>query len=253
MDFSRLPLTPLDFAALAWFAVSAFAFQYLCRVGPIGRHSITTAVQLQREQWMSNMSRRDNRVLDTILLGSLSQGNAFFASTSVIAIGGLAALVGSGDKFQAFVERMPFVQSSSADVFDGKILFMMGIAIYAFFKFAWAFRLSHYVAIMIGSTPLLAPDGSNRAECDLHAARAARLIGIAGEHANSGLRSFYYAIAALAWFIGPLAFIVATTWVLMTLIRREYMSRSLRVLSGAWFPDHHAAPPAAPPSQTDRR
>lgn len=235
-DLTRLPLSLLDGIAIAWFALSAFLFQMLCRVGPVSGRSITTAVQAQRVKWMENMSRRDNRVLDTILLGGLSQGNAFFASTSAIAIGGLAALVGSGDKFQAFVERMPFVQSSSADVFDGKILFMMGIAIYAFFKFAWAFRLSHYVAIMIGSTPIMDASGSNREECELHAARAARLIGIAGEHANSGLRSFYYAIAVMAWFIGPLAFIVATTWVLLILIRREFYSRSLKVIAGTWTP-----------------
>jgi uncharacterized membrane protein len=235
-DLTRLPLSLLDGIAIAWFALSAVLFQMLSRIGPVSRRSITAAVQAQRVKWMENMSRRDNRVLDTILLGGLSQGNAFFASTSAIAIGGLAALVGSGDKFQAFVERMPFVQSSSAEVFDGKILFMMGIAIYAFFKFAWAFRLSHYVAIMIGSTPIMDAGGSNRVECELHAARAARLIGIAGEHANSGLRAFYYAIAVMAWFISPLAFLIATTWVLLILIRREFYSRSLKVIAGTWAP-----------------
>jgi uncharacterized membrane protein len=40
---------------------------------------------------MLNMARRDNRMLDAILLGGPGQGNAFFASTSAIAVGGLAA------------------------------------------------------------------------------------------------------------------------------------------------------------------
>jgi uncharacterized membrane protein len=109
---------------------------------------------------------------------------------------------------------------------------MIGIFIYAFFKFAWAFRLSHYTAIMIGSTPILGD--SEKDVCEAHAVRTARLIGIAGEHANAGLRSFYLAIAALTWFFHPLAFIVATTWVLVIQLRRDFFSRSRRVLAGEW-------------------
>jgi uncharacterized membrane protein len=229
-----LGLSGLDLVALAWFVACAFGLQLLCRVGTVGRHSITAAVQAHRMAWMRNMSARDNRTIDTILLGALSQGNAFFASTSAIAIGGLAAMLGSGDKVQALVERLPYVQPSSATVFDGKVLLLMGIAVFAFFKFAWAFRLSHYASIMIGSTPILTPDNSGT--CEVHAGRAARLIGIAGEHANSGLRAFYYAIAAMAWFLHPLAFVAATTWMLIILIRREFFSRSLEVLADRWSP-----------------
>ena len=85
---------------------------------------------------------------------------------------------------------------------------------------------------MIGSTPLWNRD--NPAECRQHAERTARLIGIASEHTNSGLRSFYYAIAALAWFFHPLLFMAATTWVLLILVRRDFFSRSNKVLSGGW-------------------
>jgi uncharacterized membrane protein len=49
-------------------------------------------------------------------------------------------------------------------------------------------------------------------ECAHHAERTARLIGLAGEHSNSGIRSFYHATAALAWFFHPLLFMLATTW-----------------------------------------
>jgi uncharacterized membrane protein len=67
------------------------------------------AVQAQRVRWMLNMAKRDNRMLDAILLGSLGQGNAFFASTSAIAVGGLAATMGSGEKVQAMLGRLPYV------------------------------------------------------------------------------------------------------------------------------------------------
>ena len=78
-----------------------------------------------------------------------------------------------------------------------------------FFKFAWAFRLSHYGSIMIGAMP--DAGAAHEVECRRHAERTARLIGLAGDHSNSGIRSFYHAIAALAWFFHPLLFMLATT------------------------------------------
>ena len=192
--------------------------------------SIVGAVQAQRVVWMRNMAARDVRIVDAQLLASLSQGNAFFASTSAIGIGGLAAMIGSGDQVQKLFERLPYAAQSSPVVWELKLILLISIFIYAFFKFAWAFRLAHYTAIMIGATPIA--NGSNHADCEEHALRTARLIGIAGEHSNSGLRAFYCAIAALAWFYHPIAFMIATAWVLSILVRRDFFSRSRRLLFG---------------------
>lgn len=219
----------LEVIALAWFLVSIVGYRVIAEWAPFESRSIVGAVQRQRVAWMRNMARRDNRVLDGVVLQALSQGNAFFASTSAIAIGGLAAIMGSGDKVQAMLERLPYVAASTPVLWELKILMLMAIFIFAFFKFAWAFRLSHYTGIMIGATPLL--DADNKLQCDAHAIRTATLIGIAAEHANSGLRSFYYAIAALTWFFHPLAFIAATTWVLVILVRRDFFSRSRRIMA----------------------
>jgi uncharacterized membrane protein len=219
--------TPLDLAALAYFLLAVGIYRLITgRRGLEGR-SLIGAIQAQRVRWMLNMAKRDNRMLDAILLGSLSQGNAFFASTSAIAVGGLAATMGSGEKLQAILGRLPYVASATPFVWEVKQLLIMAIFIYAFFKFAWAFRLSHYAAIMIGATP----DATQAEECTRHAERTARLIGVAGEHSNSGIRSFYHAIAAIAWFFHPLLFMLATSWVILILARRDFFSRSLRLIA----------------------
>jgi uncharacterized membrane protein len=222
--------TPLDLAALGFFLLTIVSYSLFS--GPIGssRRNLAGAIQQQRVAWFMNMSRRDNRTLDAILLGSLSQGNAFFASSSAIAIGGLAAMLGSGDKIQQMLERIPLVAPSTGVVWELKLLLIIGVFVFAFFKFAWAFRLSHYTSIMIGATPLL--NDTNSAMCDAHATRTARLAGLSAEHSNGGIRAFYYAIAAMTWFAHPLLFMAATTWVLVILIRRDYFSRSLRLISG---------------------
>ena len=144
-------------------------------------------------------------------------------------MGGLAATIGTGEKLQAILGRLPYVAATTPFVWEVKQLLIMAIFIYAFFKFAWAFRISHYASIMIGATPEAGT--ASPEDCKHHAERTARLIGLAGEHSNSGLRSYYHAIAAIAWFFHPLLFMVATTWVILILARRDFFSRSLRVIS----------------------
>lgn len=224
-------LTPLDAVALFFYFGSMFAYRLITdRTVFFRQRSLIGAIQRQRTRWMLNMSRRDNRNMDILLLGNVGQGNAFFASTTALAIGGIAALLGSGERAKVIVEKLPMVAKSHAVLWEIKLLIIMGIFIYAFFKFAWAFRLSHYAAIMIGATPILT--GENAVECDEHAERCAGLAGLSAEHANGGLRSFYYAFAVLAWFFHPLLFIAATLWVLLILIRRDYFSRSRRLIAG---------------------
>lgn len=215
---------PLDVLAFAYFVCAVGLYRFVA--ARYQGRSLVGAIQAHRVGWMRNMARRDNRMLDAVLLGSLSQGNAFFASTSVLAVGGLAATLGAGDKVQAVLGNIPYLAHATPFLWDAKQLLIMWIFVYAFFKFAWAFRLSHYGAIMIGATPLESED------CTNHAERTAQLIGIAGEHNNSGIRAFYYAIATLAWFFHPLLFMLATTWVILILARRDFFSRSLRTISG---------------------
>lgn len=225
-----IPASPFDLLALAVYVATLIGYGYVTGLEVLQRRSIVGAVQRQRERWMQNMAVRDMRIVDAQLLGGLSQGNAFFASTSAIIIGGLMTLIGSGDKVQSLVERLPAVLPSSPALFETKLLVLVTIFIFSFFKFAWAFRLSHYAAIMIGAAPI--HEGGNTSDCEEHARRTARLIGIAAEHANTGLRGFYYAIAAMAWFFHPMALLAATAWVLLILIRRDFFSRSRRLMAG---------------------
>lgn len=220
----------IDIVALIWFIGVMGGYQLVGHVPSLYDRSLTGATQRHRVAWMRAMLTRDNRSSDAILLGTLSQGNAFFASTCAIAIGGLAAIVGSGDKADAFLQRLPFVARASPLLWEIKVLLLIGVFVYAFFKFAWAFRLTHYTAIVIGAIPQ--PDHMDLASMEGHALNAARISGLAAEHANGGLRAFYYAAAVLTWFFHPLVFIAATAWVGLILIRRDYFSRSKRILAG---------------------
>lgn len=90
--------SPLDLAALAYFLLATLIYRLTAGAPGVEGRSLAGAMQKQRVRWMVNMAKRENRMLDAILLGGLGQGNAFFASTSAIAVGGLAATLGSGER-----------------------------------------------------------------------------------------------------------------------------------------------------------
>ena len=71
------------------------------------------------------------------------------------------------------------------------------IFVYAFFKFAWSYRLFNYTAILMGAIPV---DGRSH-EGAVAAARATRMNIVAGRHFNRGQRAFFFALGYLGWFI----------------------------------------------------
>jgi uncharacterized membrane protein len=223
-------ISVLDLAAVCWFVGIIAAYEFIATRPSIYAKSIAYYVQTHRRGWMMEMAERDSRIVDGQLLGWLVNANAFFASTTVIVIGGLAALLSYGEKAREIVESLPYAAASTATLWEIKVIFLMMIMIYAFFKFAWAFRLSHYTVMMMGATPPHDhPDGAARRS---HAERTAELLGLVGWHSNLGLRSFYYTIAGLMWFFHPVAFIVAASWVVLILTRRDFFSQSRAILKG---------------------
>jgi uncharacterized membrane protein len=226
---SSLPIPLIDAAAIAWFLILVGAYWYLAGRGRLRARSIVGPVQDMRVQWMLNMANRENRLIDAFLMNALGQGNAFFASTSAIAIGGLAAILPNGERARTALEGLPMVDETSPLLWDIKVIFLIAIFVYAFFKFAWAYRLSHYTAILIGAAPIETDNNLN--ERENHGRLIAELIGIAADHANAGLRSYYYAMAGFTWFLHPALFIAATAWVLAILVRRDFYSRSRSVIA----------------------
>jgi len=221
----------IDLIALGWFIVCAVGYQLITGIPALYERSITGAVQRQRVIWVQGMATRMNHAGDAILHGALSSGNGFFASTAGIAIGGLASIIGQGEKADAFLNRMPWVAHSAPLLWELKVLLLMGIFVFAFFKFAWAFRLTHYTTIMIGAIPN--PGMGDPAMVERQVLATATISGLAAEHSNAGLRSFYYAAAAMAWFFSPWLFVLATTWVVFVLIRRDFFSRARAAIISA--------------------
>ena len=57
------------------------------------------------------------------------------------------------------------------------------------------------------------------------------MLNRAARHFNTGLRSYYFGLAALAWIVHPLALVAASLFVLRELHRREFRSAVRQAVS----------------------
>jgi len=94
---------------------------------------------------------------------------------------------------------------------------LMLIFVRAFFELTWALRQFNYCSILIGGIGM-------GAEFTPQAEVAAKVANRAARHFNTGLRAYYFGLAALAWIIHPAALMAASLLVLRELYRREFRS-----------------------------
>ena len=218
-----LGFTLADIVGLSVF-LSAWVLYYLVvERAPTRRRGLNALMNEYRLRWMLEMQARDNRIVDSSLMGTIQTSTSFFASTSLIAIGGtLALLRGTDDVFRIFGDLPLLGVPSSRGVFEAKAFGLTIIFGYAFFKFAWASRLYSYEAILIGATPRA---GSPRAEQRRAIAlRAAEMNIVAGRHFNRGLRAIFFSVAYLGWFVSAYVLMVATAVTLAVMWRRQFYS-----------------------------
>ena len=222
-----LSLTWLDLAALGWFAAVWGGYSWYADHSDAFGRSMTAAMNAHRHRWMREMLGRELRMVDTNILGNLVTGVGFFASTSILVIGGLVALLGAADQAVEALSHLPFAATTAQSSLEAKVLLLLAIFIYAFFKFAWAFRLSNYCSILVGGAPYRPKD---EAEADLVVRQIASVHSLVAHHFNRGLRAYFLALAVLGWFLHPLVFAIASTLVVAELWRREFRSRALAAI-----------------------
>ncbi len=230
-------LSPADILALLWFIVCWLGYGLSADRLYGRRGGLMARMHAYRVLWMRRMLERDNRIVDVQVIGTLMSSVSFFASTTIFIIAGLIAVFGAREEALALLRELPFAVQPSPVLWDLKLLLLMVVFAYAFFKFTWALRHFNYCAIVVGSAPLR---GESDAEAVRFAERAARMATSAAGHFNAGLRGYYFGLAALGWFVNPWLFVAATTWVILVLYRREFRSKLLRTLSAV----EEAPPPS---------
>ena len=225
-----LGFSNLDYTALAWFVIAWAGYALVLDHTARGRTGLNILMNRYRDQWMQQMLRREMRMLDGQVSASLQNGTAFFASTSLLAVGGALTLFHSSSEVLSLVGALPFGVIPTRLQWEAKTVGLATVMVYAFFKFAWSYRLFNYVAIMLGAAPPASE--KDTAEAKDFVRRAASLCDDAGRQFNRGQRAFFFALAYLGWFVGPLPFIIATAGVVIVMWRRQFGSQARRAVIG---------------------
>jgi len=218
----------VDVTAVGFFALEWLVYAITLEHTAYGRDSLSARMHAYRETWVRNLLGREARMVDMQIMASLQNGTAFFASTSLIAIGGALALLRETGDALTVLGALPVNLSPSPALWEVKCIGLILIFIYTFFKFAWAYRLFNYVAILFGAMPPAGERGTAAAEA--HVIRTTRLFESAGQHFNRGQRAFFFALGYLGWFISPWLLFITTAAVVIVIWRRQFASTAWQAM-----------------------
>lgn len=214
-----------DMLALLLLLLAWFMLAHMIEDPRRAKPSVTVLMAAYRREWMRQFVSRSPRIYDAAVLSSLRQATSFLASATMIALGGLLALIGNAERLVGVTEDLVAAGPDARQI-ELRLLLSLGFLTHAFLKFLWSNRLFGYSSIVMSAVPndpedpLAHPRARQAAEINIRAAY----------NFNRGLRATYFALAALTWLLGPWALMGATGVVAWLVWSRDFASRSRAVL-----------------------
>lgn len=208
---------------LAWYSITWLSGYYFKK----NKSSLYTLSKGVRTQWMLNLLERENRISDVSLLGHLMRSVSFFASTSLLILASLITVFGIVDDAIMVVSDIPGAVQVSSTFWELKLLLMVVIYIFIFFKLAWSIRQYNTTVIMVGAAP---DKFATEKELYHYANNLGIVINRASRHYIDGMRGFEFSLAAIAWFLHPYLFIISTLIISLVSYRREFASRTMKAM-----------------------
>jgi uncharacterized membrane protein len=222
MTLTALPLP--DLVLLGVLVLAWMLSGWLIEHPPARLLSVERLMEEYRRDWMRTLVTRQPRIFDAQLIDSLRQGTAFFASACLIALGGGVALIGNTAAVRELAEDLPL--AAPGQEIAVRMLPVLILLANALLKFVWAHRLFAYCSVLMAAVP-------NEADDPLayhRAGQAAEINITAARSFNRGLRSIYFALAALGWLLGPWGLGLGVLFATAVLLRREFASQSRRII-----------------------
>jgi uncharacterized membrane protein len=211
-----------------WHAAAiALIFVLWASYGPVlnvfGHGTLNAQLHGVRKTWMRTMisARRENRVIDGLMLGHISGQMSFFGSATLIVLAGLVGTLAGIGRVHAALNEMPFFPKTSLELFTIHFAALTLIMAFAFFSFTYALRKLAYTFAMIGGLPE-APATDEHAQTMID--QTAVVLTDAVKSLNNGIRGFYFAVASLFLFAGPVTSIIVTLGVSLILYWRQGLS-----------------------------
>lgn len=222
----KLSFYILDLVAIGFFFICWIGYAQYANIKGKSKCSLLGVMPSYRTKWMENMVVREHKIVDSNIVGNLMRMITFFASTTILIIAVIFAGLGAADKVSEFASNLPFVTVPSLAMQEIRMIILLLIFIYAFFKFTWSLRQNNFVLILIGSAREKREDQPQEDLIE----KLSGLETLAAQSFNYGLRAYYFALPIMAWFIHPVLFMFATIVIVLVLNRREFHSETLNIL-----------------------
>jgi len=224
-----LPVIPLaDMISFSWFMVVWAGYTLLADRNWGTRCPAAQVIHDYRVRWMERLLQRENRMADVNIVTAHMRAGILFSSISILLMAGVMAILGNLGKARELASELSFAVAASREMWEIKVIMLLLIFVYAFFKYVWCIRQFNFSLVFIGAAPM--PDDVTERDRKTFPQSGARLVERGIITFNRGLRAYYFGLALLAWFIGPVYLAVAAIWVVAVLFRRDFRSQTLQAL-----------------------
>jgi uncharacterized membrane protein len=186
------------------------------------RPSLSVIMSMQRRRWVANATRRESP-MDAILSGNLMQAVSFLASTSVLLVLAIFAAFGQLPALMLTLSTLGLSTGYSLSQMQVHLLVLLVIFVASFFAFTLSLRQFNHFCIMIGAIDHAVP--ATEEEID----SIAMLNSLAAKNFNNGIRAYYFAVPAVAWFGSPWVAVATTVVTTGFIIHREFFSSAHRL------------------------
>lgn len=220
----------MNWVAFGWFLAVWIGYTLYAKKRAGDTECLSALLYSYRADWMKNLLHRENRISDLALLNNLVQMVNFLATTNIFILAGAVTVLYSSQNVMELLQHHAFVAATTVEEVQFKLLVLVIIFVYAFFRFTWAMRQHTFVSILIGAAPYVPAGTPLKRDEEEYAIQMAKISDRAGHEFNYGLRSYYFALSLLTWFISPWLLIPTCTLVVAVLYMREFRSRTLKFL-----------------------
>ncbi|PCI60985.1 MAG: hypothetical protein COB35_07345 [Gammaproteobacteria bacterium] len=224
-----MPFLLLDNFALLLFFSCWLGYTQFAKRKAKTTNCIAHCLHQHRIHWMNELIKRDFRVGDSALLANLERNIAFFASTTLLVLAGVLTLFSQVKQLEVIISSLPFASFPNHFAIQLKLSLLALIFILAFFQFTWSMRQYGFLNVMIGAAPIDLKGQDDNLKT--YAMQMAIVQDQAAHSYNYGLRSYYFSLAVLTWFIHPIIFIMASVFVVYTLFMREFKSKAVKAIT----------------------
>jgi uncharacterized membrane protein len=216
-----------------WLALTLFILCWL-GYGPflslLARRSgtLNDDMLVVRRVWMTAMTHREIRLVDSNLMGHTINSGGFFASTNLLLIAAVASVLFGGEQ-----AMQGFASVGAEDVpmklLEAKLALVLVCLARGLLDFIWSIRQLNYALALIGAAPELDTDADRAALGEA----AADLLNPALSAFSQGVRGYYFALAAAAWLFGPLWLALGVAAAFCLLVWRQAGSPAARAIRTA--------------------